>query len=339
MRVEIENAADRPTTQLWNNEAWETVPIYSAGDTIKGTMYVTVPKGKSIDHKGIRIDLIGYIELSYDKGARRELSPLTLEKEGPGDLTENKQYPFEFKIPKHDETYYGLLVQLRYMVRGKVRRAYGAGVEATKDFAIQNITPQPTPNPRIKMEVGIEDCLHIEFEYQRSKYALTDVILGKIYFLRVKIKVKHMELVLIRREQCGSGSASYNENDTLGKFEIMQGAPVRGEVIPVRLFLQPFHLTPTYRSVHNVFTVRYYLNLVLVDEEDRRYFKQQEIILWRDRIGDPTSTVQLTGANTKPVEKSGLPSPTPSSPRELSTKDDGVNFFSDDNDDDDQYAQ
>jgi vacuolar protein sorting-associated protein 26 len=27
--------------------------------------------------------------------------------------------------------------------------------------------------------------------------------------------------------------------------------------------------------------VKYYLNLVLVDEEDRRYFKQQEIILWR----------------------------------------------------------
>ena len=26
---------------------------------------------------------------------------------------------------------------------------------------------------------------------------------------------------------------------------------------------------------------RYFLNLVLIDEEDRRYFKQQEIILWR----------------------------------------------------------
>ena len=28
-------------------------------------------------------------------------------------------------------------------------------------------------------------------------------------------------------------------------------------------------------------TFRYYLNLVLVDEEERRYFKQQEITLWR----------------------------------------------------------
>ena len=29
---------------------------------------------------------------------------------------------------------------------------------------------------------------------------------------------------------------------------------------------------------------RYYLNLVLVDEEDRRYFKQQEITLWRKEV-------------------------------------------------------
>lgn len=28
------------------------------------------------------------------------------------------------------------------------------------------------------MEVGIEECLHIEFEYERTKYHLEDVILG-----------------------------------------------------------------------------------------------------------------------------------------------------------------
>jgi hypothetical protein len=48
-----------------------------------------------------------------------------------------------------------------------------------------------------------------------------------------------------------------------------------GESIPIRLFLTPFELTPTYRNVHSKFSLKYYLNLVLVDEEDRRYFKQQ----------------------------------------------------------------
>lgn len=55
------------------------------------------------------------------------------------------------------------------------------------------------------MEVGIEDCLHIEFEYNKSKYHLKDVIVGKIYFLLVRIKIKHMEIAIIKRETTGSG--------------------------------------------------------------------------------------------------------------------------------------
>ena len=54
-----------------------------------------------------------------------------------------------------------------------------------------------------------------------------------------------------------------------------------GESIPIRLFLSPYELTPTHRNINNKFSVKYFLNLVLVDEEDRRYFKQQEITIYR----------------------------------------------------------
>merc|ERR1719369_1798634 len=70
-------------------------------------------------------------------------------------------------------------------------------------------------------------------------------------------------------------------NETIAKYEIMDGAPVRGESIPIRVFLAGYDLTPTMRDINKKFSVRYYLNLVLVDEEERRYFKQQEITLWR----------------------------------------------------------
>ena len=52
----------------------------------------------------------------------------------------------------------------------------------------------------------------------------------------------------------------------------------------MRLMLSPYDLTPTYRNVANRFNVKYYLNLVLVDEEERRYFKQQEIVLFRAEL-------------------------------------------------------
>lgn len=131
------------------------------------------------------------------------------------------------------------------------------------------------------MEVGIEDCLHIEFEYNKSKYHLKDVIVGKIYFLLVRIKIKHMEIAIIKKETTGSGPNIITENENIAKYEIMDGAPVRGESIPIRVFLAGYDLTPTMRDINKKFSVRYYLNLVLMDTEDRRYFKQQEITLWR----------------------------------------------------------
>jgi vacuolar protein sorting-associated protein 26 len=84
------------------------------------------------------------------------------------------------------------------------------------------------------MEVGIEDCLHIEFEYNKGTYHLEDIVLGKIYFLLVRIKLKHMELEIRRRETMGAGTAARSESETVAKYEIMDGGPVRGEVIPIR---------------------------------------------------------------------------------------------------------
>lgn len=112
-----------------------------------------------------------------------------------------------------------------------------------------------------------------------------------------------MEIDIVKRESTGTGPNVYHENDTIAKYEIMDGAPVRGEKtslglhwfvllllehcinvtlvaaagesIPIRLFLAGYEMTPTMKDVNKKFSVRFYLNLVLIDEEERRYFKQQ----------------------------------------------------------------
>lgn len=43
-----------------------------------------------------------------------------------------------------------------------------------------------------------------------SFYILKDTILGKIHFLLVRIKIKHMELAIIRREASGESECSLN---------------------------------------------------------------------------------------------------------------------------------
>lgn len=54
--------------------------------------------------------------------------------------------------------------------------------------------------------------------YNKSKYHLKDVIVGKIYFLLVRIKIKHMELAIIKRETTGSGPNMYHESENVTKY-------------------------------------------------------------------------------------------------------------------------
>ena len=72
--------------------------------------------------------------------------------------------------------------------------------------------------------------------------------MGKIYFLLVRIKIKHMELSIIRRETTGAVPNQYNESETITKFEIMDGAPVRGASLHTRCFAPLTHSWPHRRD-------------------------------------------------------------------------------------------
>ena len=284
---------------------------YEQHQDVSGVVTLTLPPGKKLEHLGIKVMFIGRIDMSFgvnDTG-RPHYDFISLSKElaPPGILYQSTtEMPFLFRnMDKEHESYHGRNVSVRYFVKVVVERKFLPPVQKEHDIWVQVLGQPPQQNEAIKMEVGIEDCLHIEFEYERRVYSLQDTILGKIHFLLVRIKIKHMELAVIRRETSGEVGPSqtgapnqpavqsndssnvFTETQTLVKYEIMDGAPVKGEVIPVKLSLRgiPADLTPTYSNVNNRFSVRYFLNLVLVDEEDRRYFKQQEIILWRKELG------------------------------------------------------
>uniref|UniRef100_F6Z637 VPS26, retromer complex component A n=1 Tax=Macaca mulatta TaxID=9544 RepID=F6Z637_MACMU len=233
--------------------------LFYDGESVSGKVNLAFKQpGKRLEHQGIRIEFVGQIELFNDKSNTHEFVNLVKELALPGELTQSRSYDFEFmQVEKPYESYIGANVRLRYFLKVTIVRRLTDLVKEY-DLIVHQLATYPDVNNSIKMEVGIEDCLHIEFEYNKSKYHLKDVIVGKIYFLLVRIKIQHMELQLIKKEITGIG-----------------------ESIPIRLFLAGYDPTPTMRDVNKKFSVRYFLNLVLVDEEDRRYFKQQEIILWR----------------------------------------------------------
>jgi len=164
----------------------------------------------------------------FDRGNHYEFLSLGQEHAAPGELQHPQTFDFNFKnVEKQYESYNGINVKLRYFVRVTVSRRM-ADVVREKDLWVYSYRIPPETNSSIKMDVGIEDCLHIEFEYSKSKYHLKDVIVGRIYFLLVRLKIKHMELSIIRRETTGTSPNQYNESETLVRFEIMDGSPSRG---------------------------------------------------------------------------------------------------------------
>lgn len=310
--IVLDDAEDRSMVDVkLDKNRREKAPLYMDGESVKGAVTVRPKDGKRLEHTGIKVQFIGTIgmqrpsrgaypsgsprwalpaiylgnhstdglaEMFFDRGNHYEFLSLNQELAAPGELQHPQTFDFNFKnVEKQYESYNGINVKLRYFVRVTVSRRM-ADVIREKDFWVYSYRIPPEMNSSIKMDVGIEDCLHIEFEYSKSKYHLKDVIVGRIYFLLVRLKIKHMELSIIRRETTGAAPNQYNESETLVRFEIMDGSPSRGETIPIRLFLGGFDLTPTFRDVNKKFSTRYYLSLVLIDEGQLRAFRFLSIL-------------------------------------------------------------
>jgi hypothetical protein len=256
--------------------------VFTQGDQVKGKLHAKTQK--PFNHTGITLALIGEIVSVYDRGEHNPFLFLELPLSQSGTFPTEITYDFDFPQAKLDhDSYNGVNAKLRYYLKFTVTRSYAADILLENDIWVINYGDAPPRGNSIRMEVGIEDCLHIEFEYERTNFHLQDIVLGRIFFLLVRLKIKYMEIVLIKRETTGTAPNYIYENVNITKFEIMDGAPVKGNVIPVRLLLGALPLTPTYKSANNKFSVKYALNMVLVDEEDRRYFKQTDIFLWRER--------------------------------------------------------
>lgn len=57
-------------------------------------------------------------------------------------------------------------MRLRYYINVVINRNYNR-ITKEEEFMVQNSGTEPEENQPIKMEVGIEECLHIEFEFTK----------------------------------------------------------------------------------------------------------------------------------------------------------------------------
>lgn len=253
-------------------------------ETVSGKVIINLGTSKKFEHKGIKLELMGIIQGIKDPKDISRFISLTQDMESPGMLLkEVNTYDFKFtNVQKQFETYRGTLKNVKYLLRLSIDTTF-KNLTYDQEFGVVNPEPHSVlenGNEPIKLEVGIEEWLHLAFEIDQRHFGLKDIAKGKVTFKKVSLRLKSMEVQLIKKEVLSQASAK-PESQIITKFEIMDGGPIKNEIVPIRFFLKPYDLTPTMTNINNKFSVQYFLNLVLSDVEDRKYFKQHEIFLHR----------------------------------------------------------
>jgi hypothetical protein len=113
-------------------------------------------------------------------GKDYEFLSLSQELAAPGEMRQAQTFEFAFKnVEKQYESYSGINVKLRYFLRVTIARRMGDVVKE-REIWVHSYRMPPDSNMAIKMEVGIEDCLHIEFEYNKAKYVCSACLLPRL---------------------------------------------------------------------------------------------------------------------------------------------------------------
>uniref|UniRef100_A0A2P2KRD4 Uncharacterized protein MANES_01G037600 n=1 Tax=Rhizophora mucronata TaxID=61149 RepID=A0A2P2KRD4_RHIMU len=135
------------------------VPLFQSQENIAGKITIEPLQGKKVDHNGVKIELLGQIEMYFDRGNFYDFTSLVRELDVPGEVYERKTYPFEFStVEMPYETYNGINVRLRYVLKVTVSRGYAGSIIEYQDFVVRNYSPPPSINNSIKVNAAFCIC-------------------------------------------------------------------------------------------------------------------------------------------------------------------------------------
>ena len=230
-------------------------------------VFIKVPKSAgSIGHYGIKIEFIGILAFP---GNLRPAIPFchlsnNLAAEGTLDGGLVSPFPFEFRhVEMAHESYNGRQVQIKYFIKVLIKRGFG-DVTSQRGIWVQDYTPIPQINDSgWQLEVGLEDQLHINFTSPLSRFDLDGSVEGELHFSLVNLKIKSVDLSLVRRELLGH---QITDQEVLQRYQVIEGSPARYDTIPFKLPLKNLRdLTPSLRDIEKTLSLIYFVNLIIYD--------------------------------------------------------------------------
>lgn len=147
----------RKTTVKGKKGEKEELSLYSNKDTVRGIVKIIPIPGKRVEHLGVRVQLLGQIELATEKSHPHEFLSLVRDLAPPGEIISQQSLPFEFKAVEMEyESYRGSQVRLRYSVRVIIARSMGQSLVQDYFFEVQNpVDSIPPSSDSIQVRISV----------------------------------------------------------------------------------------------------------------------------------------------------------------------------------------
>ena len=267
-----------------NNNS-DRFPTFFNGDSVSGSIQIKL-NSRTLKHKGIRAELHGIIEKYGTLTSSTEFLFLKQDLAPQGEIIQEKTIlEFNFRNPylKY-ESYKGNYAGVKYIIKIIIDSNLITLISSSyeKEFAVVNPNEESILYQNdfpIKLRVGVKNVLSLSINFEHCNYNCRGVLKGFVTFLNVNTNIKFMEVQLVRREVIFDGKKY--EPEYIARYELIDGGPSKNEKIPFRFFLKSYNLTPSYPDIEGFFGVKYFLNLVVVDDDENRYFKYSELNLYR----------------------------------------------------------
>ena len=114
------------------------MPIFTTNEDISGYIKIRNANKKRVDHQGLKLELIGIIEILVNRSQSCEFISLAQEIIPPGYFIEDQSVEFIFsKLKKPHESYYGSTVICKYYIRATLNLGFYSSISKEEEFFVQ----------------------------------------------------------------------------------------------------------------------------------------------------------------------------------------------------------
>ncbi|OHS93061.1 Vacuolar protein sorting-associated protein 26 [Tritrichomonas foetus] len=242
----------------------KAMAVYLHGDVIKGKFSIKLKDGFQLQHKGITVSLIGRYEgnsaPSHEPFFSKVLQILPASK-----LSQSINSNFNFdRVALPTTSYYGTNVDLLYYVEVKIDRGVSTFCKRKQFYHVRPNDIEKTP---LVKGIGITNVLHMDIILESTTVDPRVGFVGALYFELFRLRIVSVAFEIIRREIDLLGK----HDSSLVNFEILDGAPVKGTLVPIRFFTGNLKLWPAPKD--DKLKVEYFIKVHALDETGAIYVK------------------------------------------------------------------